>query len=299
MEPSIPKAVGDPHDPDADPLETREWVEALDALIEAEGSERATYLLRRLLQQARARRVPLPQVLATPYVNTIALAEQPPYQGNLEIEARISALVRWNALAMVVRANRESGELGGHIASYASAADLFEVGFNHFFRAGTGGDLVYFQPHSAPGVYARAFLEGRLTEEQLDNYRRETGGKGLSSYCHPWLMPTFWQFPTGSMGLGPLLAIYQARFMRYLRHRGLLDTSERKVWAFVGDGEMDEPEALAGLSVAAREKLDNLVLVVNCNLQRLDGPVRGNGSIVQELEGLFAGAGWNVIKLLW
>jgi pyruvate dehydrogenase E1 component len=299
MDPSIPRAVGDPQDPDADPLETREWIEALDALIEAEGPERATFLLRRMLQHARTRRVPLPQVLATPYVNTIPLGEQPPYQGNLEIEARISALVRWNALAMVVRANRASGELGGHIASYASAADLFEVGFNHFFRAGADGDLVYFQPHSAPGVYARAFLEGRLSEEQLDNYRRETAGHGLSSYPHPWLMPNFWQFPTGSMGIGPLFAIYQARFMRYLQHRGLAETSARKVWAFVGDGEMDEPEALAGLSVAAREKLDNLVLVVNCNLQRLDGPVRGNGSIVQELEGLFAGAGWNVIKLLW
>src|SRR4051812_38886938 len=299
MEPRIPPQVGDPFDPDIDPLETREWIEALDALIAEEGPERATYLLRRLLQHARTKRVALPQVLATPYVNTIALAEQPPYQGNLEIEARLSALVRWNALAMVVRANRTSGELGGHIASYASAADLFEVGFNHFFRAGERGDLVYFQPHSAPGVYARAFLEGRLTEENLDNYRRETGGKGLSSYPHPWLMPNFWQFPTGSMGLGPLFAIYQALFMRYLQHRGLLDTEGRKVWAFVGDGEMDEPESLAGLSIAAREKLDNLVLVVNCNLQRLDGPVRGNGSVVQELEGLFAGAGWNVIKLLW
>jgi pyruvate dehydrogenase E1 component len=305
MDPTIPREVGNPHDPDTDPLETREWIEALDAMIAVEGPERATYLLRRLLQHARTRRVPLPQVLATPYVNTIPLAEQPPYQGNLEIESRISALVRWNALAMVVRANRASGELGGHIASYASAADLFEVGFNHFFRAGTAGDVVYFQPHSAPGVYARAFLEGRLTEEHLDHYRRETGGKGLSSYCHPWLMPTFWQFPTGSMGLGPLFAIYQARFMRYLQHRGLVDPAQaadgtsRKVWCFVGDGEMDEPESLAGLSLAARERLDNLVLVVNCNLQRLDGPVRGNGSIIQELEGLFAGAGWNVIKLLW
>ncbi|HLX24987.1 MAG TPA: alpha-ketoglutarate dehydrogenase [Usitatibacter sp.] len=305
MDSSIPRAVGDPHDPDTDPVETREWIDALDALIETEGPERATFLLRRMLQHARTRRVPLPQVLATPYVNTIPLGEQPPYQGNLEIEARISALVRWNALAMVVRANRASGELGGHIASYASAADLFEVGFNHFFRAGADGDLVYFQPHSAPGVYARAFLEGRLTEEQLDNYRRETGGHGLSSYPHPWLMPNFWQFPTGSMGLGPLFAIYQARFMRYLQHRGIAGPAQaangtsRKVWCFVGDGEMDEPEALAGLSVAAREKLDNLVLVVNCNLQRLDGPVRGNGSIVQELEGSFAGAGWNVIKLLW
>src|SRR6202171_3242221 len=299
MDPAIPKEVGNPHDPDLDPLETREWIEALDALIQSEGPERATFLLRRLLQHARTRRVPLPHVLATPYISTIALSEQPPYQGNLEIESRISALVRWNALAMVVRANRASGELGGHIASYASAADLFEVGFNHCYRAGEKGDLVYFQPHSAPGVYARAYLEGRLTEENLDHYRRETGGKGLSSYPHPWLMPNFWQFPTGSMGLGPLFAIYQARYMRYLANRGLVETQGRKVWAFVGDGEMDEPESLAGLSVAARERLDNLVLVVNCNLQRLDGPVRGNGSIVQELEGLFAGAGWNVIKLLW
>ncbi len=299
MDPAIPREVGNPHDPDVDPLETREWIEALDALIASEGKERATFLLRRLLQHARTRRVPLPHVLATPYINTIPLAEQPPYQGNLEIESRLSALVRWNALAMVVRANRASGELGGHIASYASAADLFEVGFNHFFRAGADGDLVYFQPHSAPGVYARAFLEGRLNEEQLDNYRRETAGHGLSSYPHPWLMPNFWQYPTGSMGLGPLFAIYQARFMRYLQHRGLVDNSARKVWAFVGDGEMDEPESLAGLALAARERLDNLVLVVNCNLQRLDGPVRGNGSIIQELEGLFAGAGWNVIKLLW
>jgi pyruvate dehydrogenase E1 component len=299
MDPSIPREVGNPRDPDADPFETREWIDALDALIANEGPERATFLLRRLLQHARARRVPLPQVLATPYVNTIGLAEQPPYQGNLEIEARISALVRWNALAMVVRANRVSAELGGHIASYASAADLFEVGFNHFFRGGAQGDIVYFQPHSAPGVYSRAYLEGRLTEDNLDHYRRETQGRGLSSYPHPWLMPNFWQAPTGSMGLGPLFAIYQARYMRYLDNRGLVETKGRKVWAFVGDGEMDEPESLAGLSVAARERLDNLVLVVNCNLQRLDGPVRGNGSIIQELEGLFAGAGWNVIKLLW
>src|SRR3982751_749626 len=229
MEPRIPPQVGTPQDPDIDPLETREWIEALDALIAEEGAERATFLLRRLLQHARTKRVPLPSVLATPYVNTIPLAEQPPYQGNLEIESRISALVRWNALAMVVRANRASGELGGHIASYASAADLFEGGFNHFFRAGDRGDLVYFQPHSAPGVYARAYLEGRLTEENLDNYRRETGGKGLSSYPHQWPMPRPRPFPTGSMGLGPLFAIYQARFMRYLEHRGLLDTANRHV----------------------------------------------------------------------
>jgi pyruvate dehydrogenase E1 component len=288
-------------DADADPEETREWLEALDAVITREGPQRATFLLQKLVLHARRRRVQLPTVAHTPYLNTISLAQQAPFPGNLEIEARLSALVRWNALAMVVRANRESAELGGHIASYASAADLFEVGFNHFFRGGdpARADLVYFQPHSAPGVYARAFLEGRLSEERLANYRRETGGNGLASYPHPWLMPDFWQFPTGSMGLGPLFAIYQARFMRYLAHRGILDTAGRKVWAFVGDGEMDEPESLAALSLAGREALDNLVFVVNCNLQRLDGPVRGNGSIIQELEGLFAGAGWNVIKLLW
>src|SRR5688572_3577898 len=285
--------------PDADPVETREWLEAFDALVAAEGRERATFLLRKLLDHARALRVPLPPVLNTPYKNSIGLEQQPQFPGNLELEQRISSIVRWNALAMVVRANRAHPELGGHIASYASAADLFEVGFNHFFRGGSHGDLVYFQPHSAPGVYARAFLENRLSEEQLNHYRRETAGKGLSSYCHPYLMPKFWQFPTGSMGLGPINAIYAARFMRYLEHRGLRTTEGRKVWTFVGDGEMDEPESLAGLSLAAREGLDNLIFVVNCNLQRLDGPVRGNGSIVQELEGLFAGAGWNVIKVLW
>src|SRR3954466_1788458 len=284
--------------PVAVPAETREWLEAFDALVQSEGRERATFLLRKLLDHARARRVPLPPVLNTPYKNSVALADQPQFPGNLETESRISAIVRWNALAMVVRANRAHAELGGHIASYASAADLFEVGFNHFFRAGQDGDLIYFQPHSAPGVYARAFLEGRLPEERLANYRQETRG-GLSSYCHPYLMPEFWQFPTGSMGLGPITAIYQAHFMRYLENRNILDTQARKVWAFVGDGEMDEPESLAALSLAAREGLDNLIFVVNCNLQRLDGPVRGNGSIVQELEGLFAGAGWNVLKLLW
>jgi len=310
---------------DDDPAETREWLEAFDALVAAEGPERATFILRQLLDRARARRVPMPPVLHTPYCNTIGLADQPQYPGHLEIESRIGAAVRWNALAMVARANRAHPELGGHIATYASIADLFEVGFNHFFRASTagegkgssgarGGDLVFFQPHAAPGVYARAFLEGRLTEAQLANFRREVGrgaeaaaagaapghrGQGLSSYCHPWLMPEFWQFPTGSMGLGPIQAIYQARFMRYLENRGILATRGRKVWAFVGDGEMDEPESLAGLSLAAREGLDNLIFVVNCNLQRLDGPVRGNGSIIQELEGLFAGAGWNVIKVLW
>ena len=303
---------------DADAIETGEWIEAFDALVEKEGRERATFILRKLLDRARALRVALPPVLNTPYCNTIPLAEQPQYPGNLEIEQRISAIVRWNALAMVVRANRDYPELGGHIATYASIADLFEVGFNHFFRAGQSGDLVYVQPHAAPGVYARAFLEGRLAENQLTHYRRETGGgvaqqgpqkntardlahkgRGLSSYCHPYLMPDFWQFPNASMGVGPITAIYQARFMRYLENRSILETAGRKVWAFVGDGEMDEPESLAGLSVAAREGLDNLVFVVNCNLQRLDGPVRGNGSVIQELEGLFAGAGWNVIKVLW
>jgi pyruvate dehydrogenase E1 component len=284
---------------DADPVETGEWLDAFDAIVENEGRERATFLLRKLLERARQRRVPLPPVLNTPYANTIPLAEQPQYPGNLDIEQRIIAIVRWNALAMVVRANRDYPELGGHLATYASIADLFEVGLNHFFRAGRDGDLVFYQPHAAPGIYARAFIEGRLDEAQLAHYRRETAGKGLSSYCHPHLMPDFWQFPNASMGVGPLTAIYHARFMRYLQNRGILDTAGRKVWAFVGDGEMDEPESLAGLSVAAREGLDNLIFVVNCNLQRLDGPVRGNGSIIQELEGLFAGAGWNVIKVLW
>ena len=293
--------------PDADPVETREWLDAFATLVQGEGRERGTYLLRRLLDEARRLRVPLPAVLNTAYVNTVELDRQPQFPGDLGVEARISAIVRWNALAMVVRSNQTSSELGGHIATYASIADLFEVGFNHFFRAGQDGDLVYFQPHASPGIYARAFLEGRLDESHLLKYRQEVSGNGngngssggLSSYCHPWLMPDFWQFPTGSMGLGPITAIYQARFMRYLQDRGLHRTEGRKVWAFVGDGEMDEPESLAGLSLAAREGLDNLVFVVNCNLQRLDGPVRGNGSVVQELEGLFAGAGWNVVKLLW
>jgi pyruvate dehydrogenase E1 component len=284
---------------DLDPVETKEWLDAFDAVVENEGPERATFVLRKLLDHARMMRVPMPPVLNTPYANTVSLADQPQFPGNAEIEARLSALVRWNALAMVVRANRAHPELGGHIATYASSADLFEVGYNHFFRAGQTGDAIYFQPHSAPGVYARAYLEGRLTEGNLDRYRRETGGKGLSSYCHPWLMPEFWQFPTGSMGLGSITSIYQARFMRYLEDRGILETKGRKVWCFVGDGEMDEPESIAGLAMAAREGLDNLIFVVNCNLQRLDGPVRGNGSIVQELEGLFAGAGWNVIKVMW
>ncbi|MEJ6565095.1 MAG: pyruvate dehydrogenase (acetyl-transferring), homodimeric type [Burkholderiales bacterium] len=284
---------------DLDPIETKEWIDAFNQLTAIEGGERATFLLMKLLEQARRLRVPMPPVLNTPYSNTISLADQPPFPGNLDTEAKLSAIIRWNALAMVVRANRVNSDLGGHIATYTSSADLFEVGFNHFFKAGQDGDCVYFQPHSAPGVYARAFVEGRLSEENIANYRQETGGVGLSSYCHPWLMPDFWQFPTGSMGLGAITAIYQARFMRYLENREIHSNSDRKVWCFVGDGEMDEPESIAGLSMASREGLDNLIFVVNCNLQRLDGPVRGNSSIVQELEGLFAGAGWNVVKVMW
>ena len=284
---------------DADPQETREWIESLQSLIANEGEARAEFILQQLFDTARRSCRGLKFNATTAYCNTIPLSEQPPYPGDLALEERITALVRWNALAMVVRANREHPELGGHIATYASAADLYEVGLNHFFRAGQDGDLIYYQPHCSTGIYARAFLESRLTEDQLMKYRQETRGGGLASYPHPWLMPDFWQFPNASMGLGPINAIYQARFMRYLEDREIRPKSDRKVWAFVGDGEMDEPESLAGLSLAAREKLDNLIFVVNCNLQRLDGPVRGNGSIIQELEGLFTGAGWNVIKLLW
>jgi pyruvate dehydrogenase E1 component len=287
---------------DTDPAETAEWLEALDAVVAHVGKERAQYLFDRLAEHALSVGVESARARATPYANTIPVAQQPPYPGNLDIEERLAAVLRWNALAMVVRANRAYGELGGHIASYASAADLFEVGFNHFFRAAddnNGGDLVYFQPHSSPGVYARAFLEGFLDEEHLRHYRREIAGPGLCSYPHPWLMPDFWQFPTGSMGIGPINSIYQARFMRYLQNRGLLRTEGRKVWGFFGDGEMDEPESIGALSLAAREQLDNLVFVINCNLQRLDGPVRSNGRIVDELEAQFTGAGWNVIKVLW
>jgi pyruvate dehydrogenase E1 component len=293
---------------DADPGETREWLESLHALVREAGPERARYILDALHDESRRQGLAWQPARNTPYVNTIAVEDQPTFPGQLEIEQRLAAIMRWNALAMVVRANARHGELGGHIASYASAADLFEVGFNHFFRArheGFGGDLVYFQPHSAPGVYARAYVEGRLADADLDHYRQEIAAaesgaaRGLSSYPHPWLMPDFWQFPTGSMGLGPISAIYQARFIRYLDHRKLLRDEGRRVWGFFGDGEMDEPESIAGLSIAAREHLDNLTFVVNCNLQRLDGPVRGNGRIVDELETLFAGAGWHVIKLLW
>ncbi|MEO1988804.1 MAG: alpha-ketoglutarate dehydrogenase [Martelella sp.] len=287
---------------DPDPLETREWIEALTAVIDANGSSRAQYLLRQLEEVGRRNGVFVGGQPYSSYRNTIPVASQGHYPGNLAIEEKLTSIMRWNALAMVVRANKAYGGLGGHIASYASVAEIFEVGFNHFFRAKTetfGGDLVYFQPHSAPGVYARAFLEGRLKEEQLDNYRQELSGNGLCSYPHPWLMPDFWQFPTGSMGIGPLNAVYQARYMRYLEARGLADTAGRHVWGVFGDGEMDEPESVAGLTLAAREKLDNLTFIVNCNLQRLDGPVRGNGQIIQELESLFIGAGWNVIKVLW
>jgi pyruvate dehydrogenase E1 component len=287
---------------DIDPQETAEWLDALASVLDREGPERAHYLIERMIDAARRSGVNLPYSATTAYVNTIPKSAEPAMPGEPGLEHRIRSLVRWNALAMVVQANRESSELGGHIASFASAATLYDVGFNHFFRAphdGFGGDLVYIQGHSSPGVYARAYLEGRLTEEELRNFRREVDGRGLASYPHPWLMPHFWQFPTVSMGLGPILGIYQARFLKYLDHRGVVDGGDRKVWVFMGDGEMDEPEALGAIGLAARERLDNLIFVVNCNLQRLDGPVRGNGKIIQELEGDFRGAGWNVIKVIW
>ena len=292
---------------DSDAQELAEWCEALQSLVSHAGAERARQILDAVTSIARDPVIGWQPTYGTPYINTVPVEQQPPFPGDLAVEERLVSLMRWNALAMVVRANRSYGELGGHIASYASAADLFEVGFNHFFRGAedsSGGDLVFYQPHSAPGVYARAFMDGRLTEGDLQHYRQEVsagrrGVKGLSSYPHPWLMPDFWQFPTGSMGIGPISSIYQARFMRYLQHRGLQDTSGRKVWGVFGDGEMDEPESMSALSLAAREGLDNLVWVVNCNLQRLDGPVRGNARIIDELETSFSGAGWNVIKLLW
>ena len=289
-------------DSDPDPQETREWLDAMRGVLTVEGHERARQLIAHLVDEAQRGGAHVSLGVTTPYVNTIAADRQPPMPGDRELEARLRHYVRWNALAMVVRANKVSSELGGHVASFASAATLYDVGFNHFFRAPAesfGGDLVFFQGHSSPGVYARAFLEGRITEEQLEYFRQEVDGKGLSSYPHPWLMPGFWQFPTVSMGLGPIMSIYQARFMRYLHDRGLHDATGRKVWAFVGDGEMDEPESLGAVSLAGREKLDDLIWVVNCNLQRLDGPVRGNGKIIQELEGVFKGAGWNVIKVIW
>jgi pyruvate dehydrogenase E1 component len=287
---------------DSDREETQEWLESLEAVVRDDGPARGQFLLKKLEQHARALGITSHVHPYSAYRNTIPIERQGPYPGDLAVEERITSIIRWNALAMVVRANQAYGDLGGHIASYASAAEIFEVGFNHFFRARDdqhGGDLVFYQPHSAPGVYARAFLEGRLSQEQLANYRQEVGGNGLSSYPHPWLMPDFWQFPTGSMGIGPISAIYQARYMRYLAHRNLADTEERHVWGVFGDGEMDEPESIAGLTLAAREKLDNLTFIVNCNLQRLDGPVRGNGQVIQELEALFTGAGWNVVKVIW
>ncbi len=284
-------------------IETREWLESLEYVLQTGGPERVQRLLRQLDYYAHKAGVRLPFTANTPYINTIPKEKQPPFPGSREIERRIKSIIRWNAMAMVVRANNESPGIGGHISTFASVATLFEVGFNHFFRGKeheSGGDLIYFQGHASPGIYARAFLEGRITQKQLENFRRELRkGGGLSSYPHPWLMPNFWEFPTVSMGLSPIMAIYQARFMRYLEDRGLKKPTNQKVWAFLGDGETDEPEALGAISLAAREKLDNLIFVINCNLQRLDGPVRGNGKIIQELEAMFRGAGWNVIKVIW
>jgi pyruvate dehydrogenase E1 component len=303
---ALPESLPAGSPSDNDPQETREWLDALDGVIGAEGKDRAHFLLDQLLEEARQHGVDRPFSANTGYVNSIEAADEAKSPGNLELEGRLRAFMRWNAMAMVVKANRlhpdDGGDLGGHISSFASLAHMFAAGFNHFWHAESadhGGDLLYIQGHSAPGIYARAFLEGRISEEQMLNFRQEVAGKGLSSYPHPKLMPEFWQFPTVSMGLGPLMAIYQARFLKYLHARGIADTAKRKVWVFCGDGEMDEPESLGAIGLAAREKLDNLVFVVNCNLQRLDGPVRGNGKIIQELEGEFRGAGWNVLKLVW
>ena len=283
--------------------EVAEWIEAFDQIIDQEGAHQGTRLIEALTQRARAAGVEVPVQLNTPYANTIPVEEEAPYPGDRALERRIESLVRWNAMAMVHHQNKRDPGIGGHISTYSSLATLLEVGFNHFFHANYGdqpGDFVYFQGHASPGVYARAFLEARLTEQHLENFRHELRGEpGLSSYPHPWLMPEFWRFPTVSMGLGPINAIYQARFMRYLENRGLIPKTQRKVWAFVGDGETDEPEAMGSLTLATREKLDNLIFVVNCNLQRLDGPVRGNGKIINELEAAFRGAGWNVIKVIW
>ncbi len=287
---------------DLDPVETQEWLDSLDGVLEVEGPDRAHFLIEQVIEGARKKGAPVPYSANTAYLNTIPVDKQDPHPGDRVIEHRIRSAIRWNAIAIILRNNKDSSELGGHIASFQSAATLYDTGFMHFWHGAEGdrgGDLIYVQGHSSPGIYARAYLEGRLTEEQLLQFRQEVGGKGLSSYPHPWLMPDFWQFPTVSMGLGPLMAIYQARYLRYLHHRGLANTDGRKVWAFMGDGEMDEPESLGAISLASREKLDNLVFVINCNLQRLDGPVRGNGKIVQELEANFRGAGWNVIKVLW
>ena len=288
--------------PDSDIQETQEWIESLNSVIETEGTERAHFLIEMMIDQARRSGSNLPYKATTAYVNTIPSHLQQKHPGNPDMERRIRALIRWNAVMTVLRANTKSPGVGGHIASFQSAATLYDVGFNHFFRGANkdfGGDLVYFQGHSSPGIYARAFLEGRINEDQLNNFRMETNGGGLSSYPHPWLMPEFWQFPTVSMGLGPIMGIYQARYLKYLHDRGIADTSDRKVWVFCGDGEMDEPESLGAISLASRENLDNLIFVVNCNLQRLDGPVRGNGKIIQELESDFRGSGWNVLKVVW
>ncbi len=298
----IPEIIQVVNDGDVDPLETNEWLESLTAVIEKDGNHRAHYLIKELINKAYMEGANIPYTQNTPYINTIPVNEEKKSNGDQNIERRIRSLIRWNSAAMVVRANKKFPELGGHIGTFASAATLYDVGMNHFWRAKNnkfGGDLIYFQGHSAPGMYARAFLEGRLNEKQLDSFRQEVNPGGLSSYPHPWLMPNFWQFPTVSMGLGPMLAIYQARYMKYLINRGLIKDEGRKVWAFLGDGEMDEPESLGAIGLAAREKLDNLIFVINCNLQRLDGPVRGNGKIIQELEGIFRGAGWNVIKVIW
>jgi len=295
--------MNSPQAPEERDTEFRDWAQSLDAVVQREGRDRAADLLRRIELRAEAAGVRLPFTANTPYVNTIRVEDQPPYPGDRDIERRIKSIIRWNAMAMVVRANREESGIGGHISTYASAANLYEVAFNHFLRGkgeNCGGDQVYFQGHASPGIYARAFLEGRISKEQLENFRRERKpGGGLSSYPHPWLMPEFWEFPTVSMGLSPIMAIYQARFNRYLEDRGLKEDTGSKVWAFIGDGETDEPETLGAITLAAREKLDNLIFVVNCNLQRLDGPVRGNGKIIQELEATFRGAGWNVIKVVW
>src|SRR5262245_10950060 len=287
---------------DIDTAETKEWLDSLTGVIESEGPERARFLIGQLKAKAARNGIDVFNV-NTPYVNTIPVERQARFPGDRDMERRIKSLARWNAMAMVVQANQKSPGIGGHIATYASLATLYEIGFNHFFRgpdAPGGPDMIYFQGHSTPGIYARSFLEGRFSQKRLENFRRElAAGHGLSSYPHPWLMPDYWQFPTVSMGLGPILAIYHARFLHYMEHRGLKDTSKQHVWAFIGDGETDEPESLGALTLAAREKLDNLIFVINCNLQRLDGPVRGNGKIIQELEAAFRGAGWNVIKVIW
>ena len=288
---------------DVDPQETQEWLEAWDQVVEESGPERINFLLEQLEARAYANGVQPERRISTPYLNSIPVDDELPYPGDREMERKIKSIIRWNAMAMVVRANKYDDGIGGHISTYQSLATLVEVGYNHFFRASIGGqpgDFIYFQGHASPGMYSRAFVEGRLTEEHLKNFRHELRDHpGLSSYPHPWLMPDFWRFPTVSMGLGPINSIYHARFMRYLENRGLIEKTDRKIWAFVGDGESDEPESLGAITLASREKLDNLVWVVNCNLQRLDGPVRGNGKIIQELEGAFRGAGWNVIKVLW